>query len=429
MRKNLSAAVLASVTMAMAGGASAQADLPLYGGKPADGLRVAAVNPDASKPLDGASVAIDTPRNAVRLARTGRSAADDALDLSWKDAWYAALRIEGKPVDLRPYVAQGVLSFDLNVKDLSNGGLSVRMDCGERCERKVPLLQTARAMEGKGWQRVALPVSCFMREDDDFSAVTRPFSLDGMGNGEVEVANVRVEKSGTPTASCPDYRTVSVTPDTLNESWSISWWMPRHLAKLEANRKLKAEGKRSEVIFIGDSITEGWEKDGKNVWANNYAKYNAVALGFGGDRTENVLWRLQHGEVDGTSPKVVVLMFGTNNTGHRQEAPKYTAAGIKRNIDELRARLPDAKILLLGIFPRDEKPTDFLRQINEGVNGIISGFADNKHVYYLNINQAFLDKNGVLSRDIMPDLLHPNEKGYAIWADAMAPQLNKMLRE
>ncbi|WP_395399535.1 GDSL-type esterase/lipase family protein [Pseudoduganella sp. UC29_106] len=429
MRKTLSAAVLAAVTMLSAGAASAQADLPLFAAKPADGLRVAAVNPDASKPLEGASAAIESPRNSVRVARAGRAAADDALDLSWKDAWYSALRIEGKPVDLRPYAAQGVLSFDLNVKDLSNGGLSVRMDCGERCERKVPFLLPARAMEGKGWQRVALPVSCFMREGDDFSAVSKPFSLDGMGSGEVEVANVRVEKSGTPTASCPDYRTVSVTPDTLNESWSISWWMPRHLAKLEANQKLKAEGKRSEVIFIGDSITEGWEKDGKNVWANHYAKYNAVALGFGGDRTENVLWRLQHGEVDGTSPKVVVLMFGTNNTGHRQEAPKYTAAGIKRNIDELRARLPDAKILLLGIFPRDEKPSDFLRQINEGVNGIISGFADNKHVYYLNINQAFLDKNGVLSRDIMPDLLHPNEKGYAIWAKAMAPQLNKMLRE
>jgi lysophospholipase L1-like esterase len=415
--------------MALAGAASAQADLPLYAAKPAEGWRVAAVNPDASKPLDGASAAIDAPRNSVRVTRAGKAAADDALDLSWKDAWYSALRIEGKPVDLRPYAAQGVLAFDLNVKDLSDGGLSVRMDCGERCERKVPFLLPARAMEGKGWQRVVLPVSCFMREGDDFSAVTKPFSLDGMGSGEVEVANVRIEKSGTPTASCPDYRTVSVTPDMLNESWSISWWLPRHLAKLEANKKLKAEGKRSEVIFIGDSITEGWEKSGQNVWASNYAKYNAAALGFGGDRTENVLWRLQHGEVDGTSPKVVVLMFGTNNTGHRHEAPKYTAAGIKRNIDELRARLPDAKILLLGIFPRDEKPTDFLRQINEGVNGIISGFADNKHVYYLNINQAFLDKNGVLSRDIMPDLLHPNEKGYAIWAEAMAPQLNKMLQE
>jgi len=413
---------LCAAAMLLSAAAKAQADLPLYASRPADGWHVAAVNPDGQKPLLGASVSIDAPRNAVQIVDRG-----DALNLSWKDAWFSALRIEGTPLDMRPYAAHGVLAFDLKVNDLTQGGLSVRMDCGDKCERKVPFLLPARAMEGKGWQHVSLPVACFMREGDDFSAVSKPFTLEGMGNGDVSVANVRLQHTGTASASCPDYRTVSVTPDMLNESWSISWWMPRHLAKLEANKQLKAEGKRSDVIFIGDSITEGWEKSGKEVWQRNYAKYNAVALGFGGDRTENVLWRLQHGEVDGTSPKVVVLMFGTNNTGHRQEAAQYTAAGIQRNIDELRARLPDARILLLAIFPRGEKADDQLRQINEGVNHILPGFADNQHVYFLNINQAFLDANGGLSRDIMPDLLHPNEKGYEIWARAMAPELSKLL--
>jgi beta-glucosidase len=210
----------------------------------------------------------------------------------------------------------------------------------------------------------------------------------------------------------------------LNEWWSIKWWLPRHLQKLE---EIKAKN-NEQVIFIGDSITQGWERDGFNVWNHNYAKYNAVALGFGGDRTENVLWRLQHGEVDGLNPKVAVLMFGTNNTGHRQEKPELTTAGIKRNIDELQQRLPNTKILLLAVFPRDEKPDGELRQINNGVNAIISGFADSKKIFFLDINQSFLDANGVLSKTIMPDLLHPNEHGYEIWAKAMEPTLKSLLK-
>ena len=121
-------------------------------------------------------------------------------------------------------------------------------------------------------------------------------------------------------------------------------------------------------------------------------------------------------------------MFGTNNTGHRQEDPKTTAAGIKRNIDELQQRLPNTKILLLAIFPRDEKPDGQLRQINENINSIISTFADNKNVFFLDINKSFLDANGILSKNIMPDLLHPNEQGYEIWAKAMQPTLTKLLK-
>ena len=150
-------------------------------------------------------------------------------------------------------------------------------------------------------------------------------------------------------------------------------------------------------------------------------------LGFGGDRTENVLWRLMHGEVDGIAPKVAVLMVGTNNTGHRQEDPATTAAGIKRDVEELRRRLPETKILLLAIFPRGEKADDPLRLINQKVNAIIAGLADNQHVYFLDIGKAFLTADGMLSTDIMPDLLHPNEKGYEIWARAIAPQLNRLL--
>jgi lysophospholipase L1-like esterase len=404
-------------------------DLNVYAGRALDSWHVTVADFETTKTLDGDSVVIErqpkVPASVVAASKTTKSKKNDALTLRFKDAWYSSLRLDGgKPVDLRPYVAKGVLALDVNVKELSNGGITFKVGCGDKCERSIPYLVPARAIAGKGWQHLVFSMSCFVREGDDFSAVTQPFALDGSGSGEVSIANVKYQMTGKPNASCPDYKTVSVTPDKLNESWSINWWTTRHEKKLE---EAKALGKTSQVVFIGDSITEGWEKSGAPVWERNYKSLNGLALGFGGDRTENVLWRLLHGEVDGIAPKVAVLMFGTNNTGHRQEDPKTTAIGIKRNIDELQKRLPDTKILLLAIFPRGEKPDDQLRQINEKVNGIISGYADNKKVFFLNINQAFLEPDGTLSKDIMPDLLHPNEKGYEIWAKAMAPTLQKLL--
>ena len=152
-----------------------------------------------------------------------------------------------------------------------------------------------------------------------------------------------------------------------------------------------------------------------------------MALGFGGDRTENVLWRLQHGEIDGIAPKVAVLMIGTNNTGHRAENPETTAAGIKRLLGEIRQRLPKTRVLLLAVFPRGEKPDDFLRGINRRVNQLIAGYADGRDVHFLDIGAALLQPDGTLSKDVMPDLLHPNERGYEIWQRAMAPTLQKLM--
>ncbi|GJJ00764.1 hypothetical protein RugamoR64_13020 [Duganella rhizosphaerae] len=399
-------------------------DLDIYTGRPSPSWHITLADPDTHVTMNGASAA--TPASAKEPKRRVSASQDGkAVSLRFKDSWYASLRVEGgAPVDLRPYLADGVLALDVNVKQMAEGGISFAIGCGTWCGRSVPYVLPARAMAGKGWQHVVFSMRCFAREGDDFSAVTQPFTLDGNGSGEVAVAHVRYQASGVPNASCPDYKTVSVTPDKLNEPWAIAWWTPRHEQKLAEARAL---GKTAEVVFIGDSITEGWEKRGAPVWERNYKPMHGLALGFGGDRTENVLWRLLHGEVDGLAPKVAVLMFGTNNAGHRREDPRTTAAGIRRNIDELRQRLPNTKILLLAIFPRGEKPDDELRQINEKVNGIISGFADNQHVFYLNINQAFLAADGTLSKDIMPDLLHPNEQGYEIWAKAMAPTLTKLM--
>lgn len=417
------AALLAVVSSSVI---AAPHDLNVYAGQPLEAGRISISDADTSKTLEGDTVAIPkTPDGVVAVSKSDKAKKDDALTLNFDKAWYASLRVQGgKPVDLRPYLAKGVLALDLKVDEMASGGLSFRVSCGDKCERSVPYVIPARAAQGKGWQHLVVPASCFYREGDDFSQITQPFELNGTGKGKVAIANIKYQMSGKPNVSCPDYKTVSVTPDKLNESWSISWWTERHEKKLGEARQL---GKSAQVVFIGDSITEGWEKSGAAVWDRYYKPLNGLALGFGGDRTENVLWRLQHGEVDSIAPKVAVLMFGTNNTGHRQEDPKTTAIGIKRNIEELQKRLPDTKILLLAIFPRGEKPDDNLRQINEKINTIIAGFADNQKVFFANLNHAFLQADGTLSRDIMPDLLHPNEKGYEIWAKAMAPELAKLL--
>ena len=120
-------------------------------------------------------------------------------------------------------------------------------------------------------------------------------------------------------------------------------------------------------------------------------------------------------------------MIGTNNTGHRAEDPATTAAGIERLIDEIRRRLPDTKVLLLAVFPRGEKPDDPQRGINERVNRIIAGEADGRSVYFLNINAALTEPDGTLSKEVMPDLLHPNAKGYEIWQREMQPLLQELL--
>lgn len=204
----------------------------------------------------------------------------------------------------------------------------------------------------------------------------------------------------------------AVVPVPRNDDW----WMKRHQSM---NERVKQGN--VDMIWIGDSITHGWEGAGKDVWDTYYGSRNAVNLGIGGDRTEHVLWRLDNGNIDGISPKLAIIMIGTNNAGGY--APEQTAEGVKAVVERLRSRLPQTKILLLAIFPRGENPEDALRQKNAAVNEIIKGLDDGDMVRYVDINEAFLMPDGTLPKDIMPDLLHPNPRGYAIWAAALEPSI------
>lgn len=198
----------------------------------------------------------------------------------------------------------------------------------------------------------------------------------------------------------------------------------RHEGFLKDKEALLKKGP-IQVVFIGDSITDGWRGRGKKVWQSNYGKYNALNLGIGGDRTEHVLWRVDHGELDGISPKAIVMMIGTNNIG---SSAQEIAAGITCDVKAVHEKAPDAKILLLGVFPRGMNAHNPARAKIKEVNQTISKLDGTDNVKYLDIGDKFLEPDGTLPKNIMPDALHPNAKGYAIWAKAIEPTLDELVK-
>jgi len=188
-----------------------------------------------------------------------------------------------------------------------------------------------------------------------------------------------------------------------------------------------------DVLFMGDSITDFWRNRGSNVWNQYYAPMHAANFGISGDRTQHVLWRMDNGELDGIHPKVVVLMIGTNNTGNERDkkTPRNSVPeaieGVQAVVADIRTRLPDSKILLLGIFPRGTLDDPQRAQVAL-INTVICKLDDGKMVKFLDIGSKFLDADGTLPKTVMPDLLHPNAHGYQIWADAMNPTLEAMLK-
>ncbi|MCE5185429.1 MAG: GDSL-type esterase/lipase family protein [Planctomycetaceae bacterium] len=186
--------------------------------------------------------------------------------------------------------------------------------------------------------------------------------------------------------------------------------------------------RKPDLIFVGDSITRRWEDTGKDVWDEYYARRNAINMGWGGDRTQNVLWRLQNGEIEKISPKLAIVMIGTNNSNDQDNAAEEIADGIKAICAELRTKLPKTKILLIAIFPRGEDPSP-QREKNARASALASQIADGKTIFYLDITDKFLLPDGTLPKEIFPDFLHPDEKGYVIWAQAMEPIVSALMDE
>jgi len=199
--------------------------------------------------------------------------------------------------------------------------------------------------------------------------------------------------------------------------------------KHEGNLEVAKQG-NIDVLFMGDSITDFWRNPegayaGKPVLDKYWGDLKLANFGIAGDTTQGVLYRLRHGEGQGFSPKAVMLMIGTNNTG--QNTAAEIAEGIGAIVLEMQKDFPKAKILLLAVFPRGT-PNDPVRTKLAEINSIISKLGDGDRVQYLDIGAKFLDANGVISREIMSDALHPTTKGYEIWAEAVKEPLANLLK-
>ncbi len=200
-----------------------------------------------------------------------------------------------------------------------------------------------------------------------------------------------------------------------------SWWTLRNDA---VNERVKQGN--VDLLMIGDSITHSWESGGKKCWQEYYAGRNAVNMGFSGDRTQHVLWRLERGHLEGISPKLAVIMIGTNNSNGKDNTAEEIGDGIIAICKKLRAECPRMKILILAVFPRGPEPSD-QREKNAKASSRASKIADGKMIHYLDINDKFLTTDGFLSKKVMPDYLHPNEAGYKIWAEAIEPKVAELM--
>ena len=230
----------------------------------------------------------------------------------------------------------------------------------------------------------------------------------------------------TPAAQSLDAAVnTAVVPVTRLENDPYNWWT-RH-AEVLAARATAAP----EVVLIGDSITHFWAGEphanrvnGPQAWAATFGERRVLNLGFGWDRTQNVLWRLEHGEFDGLKPKLVVLNIGTNNfsaTPHsRANTPEEVAAAIRAIREKLRALSPETHVLVMGVLPRGHQPGDFFRAPIAALNAVLAReFVGDPKTTFLDIGARFLDAQGRMAAELMPDGTHPSESGYAIWGRAL----------
>lgn len=218
----------------------------------------------------------------------------------------------------------------------------------------------------------------------------------------------------------------AIQPSRRTDAGSVK----RHERFLE-----RAKQGNVDVLFVGDSITEGWDSVGKKVWEDKFTKWKPANFGISGDRTQHVLWRITEGkELQGIDPKLFVLMIGTNNFS--DNSAEEIAAGVTKIVEEFHSQKPKAKVLVLGVFPRNAKANKESKVASaaelhtkvKDVNDRIAKLADGKKVFFLDIGSKFLDDTGGLPRTIMPDYLHLSPQGYQIWASAIESKVDELLK-
>lgn len=279
------------------------------------------------------------------------------------------------------------------------------------------------------WTSVSIPLPDFSTLDGDkLTGLVIQFSK----GGAFEIRSIQIDGS---TDSAQLQPAATPVPSAANPP-------PRQEADVAARKLLKsgepdpafqaahernlARAKKGGVgcLFLGDSITQGWLGN-RDLWEKSFGAYQPANFGVGGDGTQHLLWRIQNGELDGIDPKVVVLMIGTNNTNWHDA--KATTRGVQRILETIHEKLPSTRILLLGALPRGEKPNAY-RAKNEQLNASLRETEDGKKLVFLDMGARFVEPDGTINKEIMPDYLHLSRAGYEIWAESMGPKLAEMMQ-
>lgn len=231
--------------------------------------------------------------------------------------------------------------------------------------------------------------------------------------------NVLLLSTLTVPSVCQELVGPAVTPKPRIEQW----WFARHADHVG----LFKDGS-FDLLMVGDSITQNFETVGESVWTEHFGRRRAINLGFGGDRTNHVLWRLDHLPKLKEHPKAAVVLIGTNNICWGSDKPKQAAMGVAAVATKLHALYADMEILVLGVFPRRREASHPHRKQVRELNAALPALLDPiERVTFLDIGARFLDDKGHLSEEMMPDTTHPSERGHRVWAEAITPILDRML--
>jgi beta-glucosidase len=218
----------------------------------------------------------------------------------------------------------------------------------------------------------------------------------------------------------------AVTAAPQDRVWlNLRDWLARHEMLLAR----KDQQRDAHVVFLGDSITQAWLETGKASWERHFASMRPLNLGIGGDETQHILYRLDHGALDGISPKALVLLIGTNNIGNSGMSGLDTADGVIRVVEAIRQKLPQTRILLLKVFPRDHQPGTKFRGEVDALNRRIESLAKDPSVQILDYSSLFLNADGTLPADLFPDGLHLSPAAYERWAVAMRPAIEAIVQD
>jgi lysophospholipase L1-like esterase len=232
----------------------------------------------------------------------------------------------------------------------------------------------------------------------------------------------RPEAQSAP-ATTPAATTRQASVATTPIRRTDSFWVTRNEVINERARRGGAE-----LVFFGDSITHRWEENGKDVWNKYYAGRRAMNAGIDGDATQTLLWRIQHGNLEGIHPKVVILLIGSANTTDPRQSPEDITDAIHEIVKVVRNRAPEASILLLSILPRWYTRTPEVERA-AAANQLVSRLADNRKIFYLDISGKLVNSEGSESFYVMPEYVHLTRNGYEVWAEAMELTLARLLSE